>query len=259
MFVDSHCHLELEEYDDDRAAVVGRALDAGVSWMLTVGTEERYFPKVIEISEANPRVFGAIGIHPHNAADYSDALEERIKGYLAHPGIVGYGEIGLDFYRDYAPRDAQTRAFGRQIEIARAANLPIIIHSRNARDETLDILKNAGLRDHKTVIHCYSYDLDTARKMLDLGFFLSIPGTVTYKNSALGEVIHYVPVDRLLSETDAPFLTPRPNRGKRNEPAFVKLVAEEIARIKETAVEEVAPVLAETFRRIFLTAEETTI
>jgi TatD DNase family protein len=251
MFVDSHCHLELEEYDDDRSAVIERALADGVSLMLTVGTEERYFSKVTEIVEAYEHVFGAVGIHPHNAADYSDALEERIKGYLAHPKIVGYGEIGLDFYRDHAPHDVQIAAFERQIEIARGAALPLIIHSRNAREETLDILKNARLEGHKTVIHCYSYDLDTARKMLDLGFFLSVPGTVTYKNSTLGDVVRYVPFDRLLSETDSPFLSPQPKRGRRNEPANVCLVAREIARIKETTVEETAPLLADTFSRVF--------
>ena len=258
MFVDSHCHLELEEYDADRSAVIGRALDAGVSWMLTVGTEERYFPKVIEIAEAHTCIYAAVGIHPHNAAAYSDALEERIKGYLNHPRLVGYGEIGLDFYRDYAPRDIQTRVFRRQIEVAREAGLPIIIHSRNAKEETLEILKDAHLGDHKTIIHCYSYDLETARKMLDAGFFLSVPGTVTYKNSGLAEVVRYAPLDSLLSETDAPFLTPTPNRGKRNEPAYVRLVAEEIARIKQKPVEDVAPLLADTFARVFLAAREGT-
>lgn len=252
MFVDSHCHLELEEYDDDRAAVIERALATGVSQMLTVGTEERYFPRVVEIIETWEHVFGAVGIHPHNAAAYSDALEERIKGYLSHPKIVGYGEIGLDFYRDYAPHDVQITAFLRQIELARASGLPIIVHSRDAREETVDILRGAHLEDHKTVIHCYSYDLDTARKMLDLGFFLSIPGTVTYKNSTLGDVVRYVPADRLLSETDAPFLTPQPMRGKRNEPAHVSIVAGEIARIKQMPVEEAASLLADTFFRVFL-------
>lgn len=252
MFVDSHCHLELEEYDADRSDVVSRALDAGVSPILTVATEERYFPKVIEIVEAHPQIFGALGIHPHSSADYSDALEARIRPYLNHPKIVGYGEIGLDFYRDYAPRDVQVAAFERQIEMARSAGLPIIIHSRNAREETLGILEDARLEDHKTVIHCYSYDLDTARKMLDLGFFLSIPGTVTYKNSGLADVVRYVPADRLLSETDAPFLSPQPKRGKRNEPAFVRIVAEEMARIKQMDIEELGAIIAETFTGIFL-------
>jgi TatD DNase family protein len=253
MFVDSHCHLELEEYDDDRQAVIERALAGGVSRMLTVGTEERYFPRVVEIVDAWESVFGAIGVHPHNAADYSEALEERIKGYLAHPKVVGYGEIGLDFYRDYAPRDTQVEVFKKQIELARGAGLPIIVHSRDAKEETLHILKEAHLEDHKTVIHCYSYDLETARKMLDLGFFLSIPGTVTYKNSSLGDVMRYVPVERLLSETDSPFLTPHPKRGKRNEPDNVRIVVREMAQIKQMAVEELAAVLDRTFGSIFLT------
>ncbi len=256
MFVDSHCHLELEEYDDDRSEVIARALHAGVSQMVTVATEERYFARAIEIAETHHEVYAALGVHPHNSADYSDALEERIKGYLAHPRIVGYGEIGLDFYRDYAPRDVQANAFRRQIEVARSAGLPIIVHSRNAKKETLGILIDANLRDHKTIIHCYSYDLETAKKMLDMGFFLSIPGTVTYKNSTLGDIVRYVPADRLLSETDAPFLSPQPFRGKRNEPAHVRLVAEEIARIKQMSIDEVSRLLADTFARIFLAGEE---
>jgi len=256
MFVDSHCHLELEEYDDDRSEVIARALHADVSRMVTVATEERYFARALEIAETHHEVYVALGVHPHNSADYSDALEERIKGYLGHPRIVGYGEIGLDFYRDYAPRDVQANAFRRQIEVARTAGLPIIVHSRNAKEETLEILIDANLRDHKIIIHCYSYDLETAKKMLDMGFFLSIPGTVTYKNSTLGDIVRYVPADRLLSETDAPFLSPQPFRGKRNEPAHVRLVAEEIARIRQIPTSEAARLLADTFARIFLAREE---
>src|SRR5208283_2662082 len=152
MFVDSHCHLEMEEYDEDREAVIDRASEAGISTMLTVGTEVRYFPKVVEIIEAHPQVYGAVGIHPHNAKDYSPEIEEAIKGYLKHPKVVGYGEIGLDFYRDYSPRELQIEAFRRQIELARLAGLPVIIHSRNARQETLEIVKEAHLEDHKTVV-----------------------------------------------------------------------------------------------------------
>ncbi len=256
MFVDSHCHLEMEEYDADRDAVIGRAVEGGVSCMLTVATEERYFSRAIGIAETHDCVYAALGIHPHNAADYSDALEERIRGYLSHPRIVGYGEIGLDFYRDYAPRTAQVEAFRRQIAWAREAGLPNIIHSRNARAETLEVLKGERVEGYPTIIHCYSYDLDTARKVLDMGVFLSIPGTVTYRNSGLPEVLRYVPLDRLLSETDAPFLSPQPHRGKRNEPAFVKRIVEEIAAIKQQASDEVAALLTGTFTSLFLKGVE---
>ncbi|OPY65490.1 MAG: putative deoxyribonuclease YcfH [Syntrophorhabdaceae bacterium PtaU1.Bin034] len=253
MFVDSHCHLEMEDYDKDRQSVIDRGVKEGVSYMLTVGTEERYFSRVAQIVDSNPTVFGAIGIHPHNAKDYSPALEESIRKHLAHPKIVGYGEIGLDFFRNHSPREAQLEAFRRQIGLAREAGLPIIIHSRNAKRETLEVLEEAGLGDHKTVIHCYSYDLATAKKLLGMGrFYLSIPGTVTYKNTGLTDIVRHVPLDRLLSETDAPFLTPEPKRGRRNEPAYVRLVVETIARIKQQPVEEVASALAATFSDIFL-------
>lgn len=252
MFIDSHCHLELEEYDKDRESIIELAHQSGISYMLTVATEERYFRKVIELTETYPTIYGVVGIHPHNARSYSDALEEVIRGHLKHPKIVGYGEIGLDFYRDYAPRATQVEVFRRQIEIARAASLPLIIHSRNAREETLDVLRETRPGDHNTIIHCYSYDLSTARILLDMGMYLSVPGTITYKNSELPEIVRYVPLDRLLSETDAPFLTPQPHRGKRNQPAYVKLVVEEIARLKGMAVEEVATVLTATFSALFL-------
>ena len=252
MFVDSHCHLEMEEYDSDRDAVIARAVAAGVSYMLTVATEERYFSKALEIARANEGVYAAIGVHPHNAADYSEALEKRIRSYLDHPKIVGYGEIGLDFYRNYAPRDAQMDAFERQIALAREAGLPIIIHSRNARAETLGVLRSASIEGHPTIIHCYSYGVDTAKKLLDMGVFLSIPGTVTYKNSGLAGVLDHVPLERLLSETDAPFLTPSPHRGKRNEPANVVRIVEEIAATRKKDPEEVGMLLTKTFTSLFL-------
>ena len=252
MLVDSHCHLEMEEYDEDREAVIDRATGAGVSCMLTVGTEVRYFPKVVEIIEAYPHIYGAVGIHPHNAKDYSPEIEEVVKVYLRHPKVVGCGEIGLDFYRDYSPRGLQIEAFRRQIALARLAGLPVIIHSRNARQETLEIMKEAHLQDHRTVVHCYSYDLDTAKKLLDMGIYLSITGTVTYPDTKLAKIIAYAPLDRLLSETDSPFLAPVPKRGRRNEPAFVKLVVERIAQIKAKPVEDVASALADTFKAVFL-------
>jgi len=257
MFVDSHCHLEMEEYDSDRNAVIARAAASGVSYMLTVATEERYFSKALEIARGNEGVYAAIGVHPHNAADYSEALEQRIRGYLDQPKVVGYGEIGLDFYRNYAPRDAQMEAFERQIALAREAGLPIIIHSRNARTETLDVLKRASIEGHPTIIHCYSYDVDTAKKLLDMGVFLSIPGTVTYKNSGLAEVLGHVPLERLLSETDAPFLTPSPHRGKRNEPANVVRIVEEIAAIRRKDPEEIGAMLTKTFTSLFLRGKTT--
>lgn len=252
MFVDSHCHLEMENFDQDRDAVIRRALDEGLVCMVTVGTEEAYFPKVLSIIERYPQVYGAIAIHPHNGADYTDRLEQALTPLLVHEKIVGYGEIGLDFFKNYSPREAQIEAFTRQMALAKIAGLPIIIHSRDAKDETIRLLaEHAGPAGG--VIHCYSYDVATARKMLDLGFYISIPGTVTYRSAAVqADVVRYVPTERLLAETDAPFLTPEPYRGKRNEPAFVKRVFEKIAQIKKLPLPAVTEALLANFRQLFL-------
>jgi TatD DNase family protein len=252
MFVDSHCHLEMEEYDKDRGAVIDRALADRITYMVTVGTDPTYFPKVVQMIDRYPQVYGAIGIHPHNASAYSADVEKAVREHLKHPKIVAYGEIGLDFFRNHSPHDVQIRVFRRQIELGCEAHLPIVIHSRDARDETLTIIREMRLFEHPTVIHCYSYDLDTAKELLDMGMYLSVPGTVTYKNSLLPGIVAHAPLDRLLSETDAPFLTPTPHRGKRNEPAMVRLVAEEIARIRQQSVDEVASTLMATFKNLFV-------
>lgn len=241
----------MESFEKDRKEVIERSLQEGLVYMLTVGTEERYFQKVIEILDKYPSMYGAIGIHPHNSKDYNDKLSETINRYLKHRKIVAYGEIGLDFFRNYSPRNYQIKAFTEQIGLAKEAKLPIIIHSRNAQEETLKILQEANIGSG--VIHCYSYDLDTAKKVLDMGLCISIPGTITYNNTQqLTEIVKYVPTDRILAETDAPFLTPHPYRGKRNEPSFVKLIVERIAKIKNEDVEELAMTILDNFSRLFL-------
>ena len=252
MFVDSHCHLEMELFEKDRKKVVDTCIKEGLVYMLTVGTEEKYFEKVIQLIDENPSVYGAIGIHPHNSTDLNDALITKINKTLTHDKIVAYGEIGLDFFKNYSPKDIQVDAFKKQLMLAEQAKLPIIVHSRNAKDETLQILRETKSNDAGGVIHCYSYDLDAARKLLDMGFYISISGTITYTSAQkLVEVVQYLPMDRILAETDAPFLTPHPHRGKRNEPYYVKCTIEKIARIKNKGVEEVASCLYDNFERLF--------
>lgn len=253
MFVDSHCHLEMEDFEKDRHDVIEKSLREGLRYMLTVGTEETYFKKVVDIIERYPSVYGAIGIHPHNSKDYSDQLEKTISVLLEHKKIVGYGEIGLDFFKNYSPRESQIHAFQAQLEVAKRARLPVIIHSRSAKDETLRILKENCDDSPGGVIHCYSYDLSTAKELLDMAFTISIPGTITYKNThELVDVVKYLPLDRMLAETDAPFLTPHPHRGKRNVPYFVKLTIEKIAQIKGRKTEEIAEQLTQNFKNLFL-------
>lgn len=257
MFVDSHCHLEMESFDEDRVEVVEKGLAEGLDYILTVGTEERYFEKVNDLVDRFPAVYGAIGIHPHNSNEFNDTLATRVESFLGHEKIVAYGEIGLDFFRNYAPREAQIRSFERQIELALANGLPIIVHSREAKEDTLAVLGQAMRASWTGVIHCYSYDVATARRFLDMGFHLSIPGTITYKNGGdLADVVRYTPADRLLCETDAPFLTPVPHRGKRNEPRFVKFTVARMAEIKATAAPDLCRTLCDNFVNLFMTGRQ---
>jgi TatD DNase family protein len=257
IFVDSHCHLEMESFDADRDKVIDRAIKAGLRYMLTVATEEKYFAAALQIVDAYDIVYGAFGIHPHNSRDFNDNLANNIKTLFSHKKLVAYGEIGLDFYRNYAPKDVQIKAFRAQIELAKELSLPMIVHSRQARDETLRILTETDAAANGAVMHCFSYDLDMAKTLLDMGFYLSIPGTVTYKNSSsLRDILRYMPLERMLPETDAPFLTPIPHRGKRNEPAFVTLVVTQIAEVLGKPVEGVSPVLCDNFVRLFIDSSE---
>lgn len=253
MYIDSHCHLEMEEYDADREQVIGRSKKAGLRYMLTVATEEKYFAKALEIIESHEMIYGALGIHPHNSEEFNEKLAERIRGYFSQSKLLAYGEIGLDFYRNYAPRDIQIKAFRAQIELAKELSLPIIVHSRDAKEETLHILAETDAAVNGAVMHCFSYDLGTAGKLLDMGFYLSIPGTITYRNaSELREMLQYTPLQRILPETDAPFLTPEPHRGKRNEPAFVTLVVRKIAETVNKPLEDVSSTLCNNFVELFL-------
>jgi TatD DNase family protein len=257
MYVDSHCHLEMESYNDDRKVVIEKSIQEGLQYMLTVGTEETHFNTVIEIINKYPAVYGALGVHPHNSNEYAPAIADKIRLCAKHRKIVGYGEIGLDFFKNYALKETQIKAFREQLYLAKELHLPVIVHSRNAREETLNILNESNHNGNGGVIHCYSYNLDYAKKFLDMGFYISIPGTITYKNNEeLTKVVEYVPDDRILAETDAPFLTPHPHRGKRNLPYFVKLTIEKMARIRGEDKEELAAAMCNNFKNLFLENSE---
>ena len=253
MYVDSHCHLEMDTSDDDRNTVIEKSIQEGLQYILTVGTEEKHFNAVIEIINKYPAVYGALGIHPHNSNEFTPVVVDKLRLHAMHRKIVGFGEIGLDFFKNYAPKETQIAAFRGQLELATELHLPIIVHSRNAKEETFNILKELYRNEKGGVIHCYSYDLDYAKKFLDMGFYISIPGTITYKNNEeLTKVVEYIPDDRILAETDAPFLTPHPHRGKRNVPYFVKLTIEKMAQIRGKNKEELASAMCDNFQRLFL-------
>jgi TatD DNase family protein len=255
MFTDSHAHIDGPEFDADRDAIIERAHAARVTTILNVGTGDPHsgaFERAIELGRKHPSVYTAIGVHPHDARFYDEAAESRIK-QLIEDGerVVAWGEIGLDFHYDNSPRDVQMEVFKRQLRAARECDLPVIIHTRDAESETIDILRSdyAGA-PRRGVFHCFSGSLELAEKALALDFMISFSGIVTFRKAEdLREVARHVPLDRLLVETDCPFLAPVPYRGKRNEPAYVVEVARCIAELRGVEVEEVARVSTENFKR----------
>ena len=258
MFVDSHAHIDGSEFDADRQQVIDRAVAAGVTTILNVGTGDPHsqdFERAIELSKQHEFIHTAIGTHPHDARHYDDLAEAKTKRLLTeNERMIAWGEIGLDFHYDNSPRDVQMDAFARQLRGATELDLPVIIHTREAETETIDILK----RDYheakrRGVFHCFSGSMELAKAALDLGFYISFSGIVTFKKAdALREVAKYVPLDRLLVETDCPFLAPIPYRGKRNEPAYVVEVARVIGEVRNQTNEDIGAATAQNYSELFL-------
>lgn len=239
MLVDSHAHLEMDEFEGDRDAVIQRARENGVGAIVTVGVNLEDSRKAVALAERYDTVYASVGVHPHDVTTIDKTTYDQIKDLSKSERVVAYGEIGLDFFRNRSPGDIQIRRFGEQLELAAELELPVIIHDRDAHREIVEMIE-ARRSDHGGVIHCFSGDYDMALRCLDMGFYISIPGTVTYKKSEpLREIVRRLPMDRLLIETDCPFLSPEPKRGRRNEPAYVVYTAHRIAQIKELPCEEV--------------------
>ena len=234
---DTHAHLHFPDYADDLDAVLERAHGAGVLGMVTIGTDRETNQAVVELARRLPNVWATVGIHPHDAGEAVEAdFAEMEKLARGEAKVVGFGEMGLDFYRNLSPPEAQREVFRRQIAMARELGKPLVIHCRDAHDETLAILGAERAREIGGVMHCFSGDVEIARRCLDLGLFISLAGPVTYKNArALPEVARFVPEDRLVVETDSPYLPPTPHRGKRNEPAYVALTAAFVAELRGVA------------------------
>lgn len=257
MFVDSHAHIDGPEFDADRDEVLDRALAAGITTILNVGTGDPHsgvFERAIDMGRRHDRLYTAIGVHPHDARLYDDAAEDKIKHLLGTgERVIAWGEIGLDFHYNNSPRDAQMEVFNRQLNAARDAGVPVIIHTREAETETIDILKSAySGAVCGGVFHCFSGSKDLARRALDLGFLLSFSGIITFRRADdLREIAREVPLDRLLIETDCPFLAPVPYRGKRNEPAYVVEVARCIAELRGLPLEELARATTDNFEGLF--------
>lgn len=241
MFVDTHVHLNAEQYEKDLQEVIDRALEAKVETMVVVGFDRKTILRTMELIEAYDFIYGVIGWHPVDAIDCTEEDLKWIESLSAHPKIVGIGETGLDYYWDKSPKDVQQELFRKQIHLAQKVNLPIIIHNRDATGDVVRILREENAASVGGVMHCYSGSVETARECIEMNFMISLGGPVTFKNARMPkEVATEIPLEYLMIETDAPYLAPHPHRGKRNEPGLVPLVAEEIARLKELPIEEVA-------------------
>ncbi|MGE0719268.1 MAG: TatD family hydrolase [Alphaproteobacteria bacterium] len=253
MLVDSHCHLDFPDFEPERAAVLARARAAGVGTMLTIGTKISEFPRVRAIAEAEPDVWCSVGIHPHEAASEPDTGVEALRALADHPKVVAIGECGLDYYYDHSPRDRQADVFRTHAAAARMAALPLIVHSRDADEDTAAVLaaESDGGR-LQGVLHCFSSGRGLAEAAVALGFYISFSGILTFKKAdELRAIARDLPLDRLLVETDAPFLAPIPHRGKRNEPAFVAHTAACLAELRGLGMAEIAAVTTENFFRLF--------
>ncbi|HVO11289.1 MAG TPA: TatD family hydrolase [Vicinamibacteria bacterium] len=251
--VDSHCHLDLPDFDADRAEVVARAKAAGVVEMLVVGGVDEHagHRRAVEVA-ARYRLPASAGVHPHEARLADERVYDELLGLARERRIVAIGEIGLDFHYDHSPRPAQREAFRRQLRLARDVGLPVIIHTREADEESAEILEQEKAGEAGGVVHCFTGGLELARRALELGLHLSFSGIVTFPRSAtIQQVARDCPAERLLVETDAPFLAPPPHRGRRNEPAFVVEVARKLAELRGTALGAVSAAAEANYRRLF--------
>jgi TatD DNase family protein len=252
MFIDSHAHLEMKEFDSDRDAVLQRAADAGIDFIVTVGTNLSLSRKALELARQYENVFATVGVHPHDVERINNRTLDDLKKLASDhkEKIVAYGEIGLDFFRNLSLPEKQMDAFSHQLQLAKELHLPVVIHDREAHEQILAILRESGIR--QGVFHCFSGDYEMAKKCLDLGFYLSVPGVVTFQYAQiLQDVVRRVPLASLILETDAPYLAPIPHRGKRNEPSFMVHTAQKVAEVKNVPLDELARQTSENTVNLF--------
>jgi len=251
MFIDTHCHLDFPDFDADRQAVIERARQEGIGYIINVSSSLKGCLASLELAERYDIIYASIGIHPHEVKEITEDVFRQIEGFLKHKKVVAIGEVGLDFYRNLSLPDIQKEFFARFIGLSISADLPLVIHSRQADTQTLEILKSSS-SDLRGVVHCFSGSKEFLKGCLDLGLHISFTCNLTYKKADnLRELAGLVPQERLLLETDCPFLAPQDFRGKRNEPAYVKYLAEELARIRNSSVEKIAEVTTTNAKRLF--------
>ncbi|MDN4860148.1 TatD family hydrolase [Priestia megaterium] len=252
MLFDTHVHLNAEQYEDDLQEVINRALEKGVQNMVVVGFDEPTIKKAIQIAEMYDFIYASVGWHPVDAVDMTDEHLAWIEELAQHPKVVALGEMGLDYHWDKSPKEVQKDVFRRQIRLARKVNLPIIIHNRDATEDVVTILKEEHVEEVGGIMHCFTGSIEVAKQCMDMNMYISFGGPVTFKNAKKPkEVATELPLDKLLIETDCPYLTPHPFRGKRNEPGYVSYVAEQIAELKGITYEELAAITTANAKKLF--------
>lgn len=252
MLFDTHVHLNIEQFDEDRDEVIQRAKAAGVEKMVVVGFDHETIHKAIALAEAHDFIYAAVGWHPVDAIDFTNEDLLWLEELAHHKKVVALGEMGLDYYWDKSPKDVQKDVFRKQIALAKKVKLPIIIHNREATDDVIQLLQEEHAEEVGGIMHCFAGEVEHVEPCLDMNFYISLGGPVTFKNAkAPKEVAKVVPADRLLVETDCPFLAPHPHRGKRNEPAYVRLVAQQIADLRDTSIETIEQQTTANALRLF--------
>lgn len=254
---DSHAHINLHFYKDDIDNVIKRMVDNGVTKIVIPGIDIETVKSAIELSKKYPKlIYTGIGYHPQDAIKWENHIYDELKELSKNNSVVAVGEVGLDYYWDTTPREVQHEVLENQINLAKELNLPLIIHTRESQDDTLEILRKCGADSIGGVFHCFSGDIEFAKKCIDIGFYISFAGNITFKNAQnLRDVAKEIPLDNILIETDSPYLTPVPNRGKRNEPFNVKYVAEQIAILKDIDVKEVSNITYNNAMKLFKISE----
>lgn len=257
MTVDSHCHLDYDTFNEDREEMMLRAKEAGIDYMMTIGVELSKMPAVLAVAESSPVIFATAGIHPHEADHAPDDTKSQLEELVKHPKVVGIGETGLDYFYEHSNREQQKKSFKIHIEVAQETGLPIIVHTRDADEDTVQILHDCyHQKPFPFVIHCFSGTKYLAEECLKIGGYISLSGIITFKTAeAIRDVVRELPLDRILVETDSPYLAPIPHRGKRNEPAFTAHVLDKVAELKNISVDELNKITTDNYFRLFSKAK----
>jgi TatD DNase family protein len=249
--IDSHCHLDFSQFDNQREKAILQARQAGVNTIINIGTDLSSSTKSIELAITHENLYATVGVHPHDARTVNDDVLKKLEELTDHPRVVGIGEIGLDFYRDHSPRNVQRQVFQKQLELAVRTGLPVVIHTRQAFEETVAIIGDYAGELKGGVFHCFPGNVDEAQIVFDLGFVISVGGIITFKDSGMSKMAAEVPLDKIILETDAPYLAPVPHRGKMNYPAYVVYVYEKLAQLKSIPVSKVEKVTDRTCQKLF--------